>query len=106
MPYCWSIALRGQQLQVVALILEAGVVPAHNRLQDAPTCPVRVVRQLRHALGEFLVRMCKVRQDGACVAGAPGDVVPRVIRVDDGEPVVVFVSKVRHLMLQWPKRYG
>jgi hypothetical protein len=94
------VARLGQQLKVIALIFEAGVVAAHDTLQQALASPVRVVCQLCHALREHLVRTGKVGQDGARVTGPARDVVRRIVRVDDGEPVVVLVSEVGHLVLR------
>lgn len=49
---CWAAAPRwrpvarfGQQLEVIALVLEAGVVAAHDNLQQALASPVRVLCQ-------------------------------------------------------------
>jgi len=97
----WATALLGQHLEVIALVLEAGVVPTKNHLQETLAAPARILRQLRHSLGEVLVRACKVRHDRGSIAGSAGDVVLRVVGVDNREAVVVLVSKLGHLVLCW-----
>jgi hypothetical protein len=97
---CRPVTLPREKLEVVALVLEAGIIPSHDHLQNALANPVRVLRQLRHPLGELPVRIRKVSQDRACIAGPAGDVVGRVVGVDDGKPVVVLVRESCNLVLQ------
>ena len=99
-PAWWAVAWRSEKLKVVSLGLEARVVPAHDHLQNTLPTPAGVLRQLRHALGEFLVSIRKVRQDCFSIARSAGNVVRRVVRVDDRKPVVVLVRKPLYLVLE------
>jgi hypothetical protein len=62
------------------------------------------VRQLFHALRELLMGIRKFGNDGAGIARSAGDVVRRIVRIDNRQPVVILVSKRRYLVLQYQTR--
>lgn len=79
---CLPAVLLGQELEVVALLLETRVIAPKNHAQDALGAPVGILGQLRHMSSELFVSMREKGKYCAGVARSARDVVGRVVGID------------------------